>query len=65
MGADLSLNPLEENIQEAVEDILNGKPEVIIECVGTSLTQEQLVKLIKPGGKVIWFRVADPENKIR
>ena len=65
LGADVSLNPLEENIQEAVEDLLHGRPEVVVECVGKSLTQEESINLVKPGGKVIWFGVADPKNKIK
>ena len=65
LGADMSLNSCGGNMQEAIEDTLHGRPEVVIECAGNPLTQRQSVELVKLGGRVIWFGVADPENKIK
>ena len=66
LGADLSLNPNDvNNIQEAIGNFLSGKPEVVVECVGKSSTQEESIKLVKPGGRVIWFGVANPDDEIK
>ena len=65
LGADLALVPTATNIVKSVEQFFDGKADRVIECVGSSHTQEDSLSLIKPGGRVVWFGVANPKAEVR
>ena len=65
LGANLALDPSRADVEREVENFLRGKAEVVMECVGTLQTEEQSLKLVEPGGTVIWFGVADPKTRVR
>lgn len=65
LGADLTLDPAQTNIEKEVEDFLGGKAEVVIEAVGNPQTQGESLNLVRPGGRVIWFGVADPKAEAK
>lgn len=64
LGVDLALDPTT-NMVKSVEEFFDGKADRVIECVGSSHTQEDSLSLIKPGGRVVWFGVADPKTEVR
>ena len=65
LGVDLALDPTTTNIVNSVEEFFDGKADRVIECVGSSPTQEDSLSLVKPGGRVVWFGVADPKAEVR
>ncbi|MEM2939332.1 MAG: zinc-binding dehydrogenase [Candidatus Bathyarchaeia archaeon] len=54
-GADHVLNPLEHNIVDAVNDILGGKADVVIEASGASGTINLATEITREGGKLVIF----------
>jgi 2-desacetyl-2-hydroxyethyl bacteriochlorophyllide A dehydrogenase len=53
IGADVVINPLEEDVREAALDIFGGREaDVVIEAVGSKETTEQSFVLARPGGRV-------------
>ena len=65
LGVDLALDPTTTNIVNSVEEFFDGKADRVIECVGSSHTQEDSLFLVKPGGRVVWFGVANPKAEVR
>ncbi len=65
LGVDLALDPTTTNVVNSVEEFLDGKADRVIECVGSSHTQEDSLSFVKPGGRVVWFGVADPKAEVR
>ncbi|RLE06633.1 alcohol dehydrogenase, partial [Candidatus Aerophobetes bacterium] len=65
LGADLALDPTRADIEKEVEEFLGGKPEVVIEAIGNPKTQSESLNLVRPGGTVIWFGVADPKVEVK
>lgn len=64
LGADITLKELAVNKEKSIENIFEGKVDVVLECTGNPQTQEEAVLLAKPGGEVVLFGVADPQIKI-
>jgi len=64
LGADFVLDPSKEDILRSIPQILGQAPDVVIECVGKKETMEKSWRLVSPGGKVVWFGVADPKEEI-
>jgi 2-desacetyl-2-hydroxyethyl bacteriochlorophyllide A dehydrogenase len=53
LGAQLAIDPAEENLAEACADWCKGKEvSAVIECAGKAETVDQALKLVSPGGKV-------------
>lgn len=65
LGASLVLDPTKVNIKKEVKTFLRGKAEVVIECIGNPKTQAESLNLVEPGGRVIWFGVADPKAEVK
>jgi len=59
------LDPAEVNIEKKIENFLGGKPEVVMEAIGNPKTESESLNLVKPGGTVIWFGVADPKAEVK
>ncbi|MBD3861610.1 zinc-binding dehydrogenase [Bacillus sp. 28A-2] len=54
LGAKAVLDPLHEDLYERVMDLTNNKgADVVIECVGTSATVSQMLKMVKRGGRCV------------
>jgi 2-desacetyl-2-hydroxyethyl bacteriochlorophyllide A dehydrogenase len=55
VGADIAINPAEENEVERIMQFTNGDGvDVVFETVGsTSSTMEKAIKMTKPGGKIV------------
>lgn len=65
LGARLALDPTKVNTEREIKTFLKGKAEVVIECVGNPSTQAESINLVEPGGRVIWFGVADTKAEIK
>jgi 2-desacetyl-2-hydroxyethyl bacteriochlorophyllide A dehydrogenase len=59
LKADFVLNPLSENFEESVIDITSGGADTVIECVGSQAAAESAVRLVKKGGKIVIFGLAN------
>ncbi len=61
MGADVVVNPAEENLAEVVKRVAGaaGAP-IVIEAVGVGPTARQSIELVKPGGNVTWIGNSQP-----
>ena len=64
-GASLALDSTKVNLKRETKTFLKGKAEVVIECIGNPTTQAESLNLVEPGGRVIWFGVADPKAEIK
>lgn len=65
LGANLSLDPTKVKIEKEIKTFLKEKAEVVIECIGNPSTQVESLNLVEPGGRVIWFGVADPQAEVK
>ena len=54
LGADIVVESL-----EAYAEMNESTPDVVIECIGNSATQEAALKIVKPGGQVVLFGDGD------
>ena len=57
LGADIVLNPMEEDIQSAILDLTQVGADVVIECVGKTSTAQSALDLARRGGIVELFGV--------
>lgn len=64
LGADYSLNPVEENISEKINEITDFQVDIVIECVGDKNSVDQAIKLAGKGGKVVIFGLAPKDRYI-
>ncbi len=62
--ADFTLNPENKYFASDFENITSGGADVVIECVGNQSAAKLAFKLVKPGGRVIIFGLADPDAEI-
>lgn len=54
MGADMILNPLNENIEESIAEFTHGrKPTVVIDAVGTAATLEEAIRIVSGAGRLV------------
>lgn len=61
LGADLTLDPSENDLSKKLIDFTNGGANVVIECVGKKETVEMSLDLVDKGGTVVIFGLA-PAN---
>jgi 2-desacetyl-2-hydroxyethyl bacteriochlorophyllide A dehydrogenase len=59
LNADYVFNSSEINVVEKVIDITSGAADTIIECVGSQTAAESALKLVRKGGKIIIFGLAN------
>ena len=64
LGADYSLNPVEEKISEKIHELTDSQVDVVIECVGSKNAVDQAIKLAGKGGKVVIFGLAPNDQNI-
>lgn len=64
LGADVVINPRNEEVAQSIWDFFKAKPDVAIECVGSKETIGQSLELCRRGGRVLLFGVVDPKVKI-
>jgi 2-desacetyl-2-hydroxyethyl bacteriochlorophyllide A dehydrogenase len=60
LHADYTLNPLNKFFHSDFENITSGGADIVIECVGNQSAAELAFKLIKPGGRIVIFGMAEP-----
>ncbi len=53
LGADLVINPAEENVTDLITTKVGGRPPVVFEAVGVVGTIQQSMELVAPSGRVI------------
>lgn len=63
LGADLIINPLKENVQEALDSYCSNV-DVVIECVGNVHTQADAVNFAGKGATVMLFGLTGPDAEI-
>lgn len=63
VGADIVINAKEEDAVEKVRSVTNKRgADYVIECVGSITTYEQALKMLRPGGSLLFFG-ATPDNE--
>lgn len=56
LGSDIVINAKNEDVDRAVMDMTNGRgADVVIECAGQLETWLSAVRLVRRGGRVLWF----------
>lgn len=65
LGADLVVNPVAENVSDAVFAAAGAPPPVVFECVGIEGTIEQAMELVARAGRVIVAGVCMNEDRFR
>lgn len=63
LGATLTINPLEEDVEAVLRDYCNNV-NVVIECVGNIHTQADAIKFAGKGATVMYFGLAAPEESL-
>lgn len=61
LGATKTINPLEEDIDKVLGEY-SDNVDVVIECVGSTRTQADAIRLAGKGGVVMFFGLASPED---
>jgi len=65
LGASQVVDPQTQDLTKVVKDATeNLGADVVIECVGSEATAQQVVELVGDGGTVLFFGVAPPEAQI-
>ncbi len=61
LGADLTIDPINANLKDGITDFLGVPgPDVVIECVGTTIAVRQAFEITKRGTTVLLFSVPKP-----
>lgn len=63
LGATLTINPLEEDVEAVLRDYCNNV-NVVIECVGNIHTQADAIKFAGKGATVMYFGLAAPDESL-
>lgn len=64
LGADLVIDPAQQNLLEAVSAAAGGPPPVVFEAVGVEGTLQQAMELVARGGRVVVVGVCMKEDRI-
>lgn len=64
LGADMAVNPLQDDVRRALLSLDPEGADVVFEAAGLAATAEQSLHLAKRGGKVIFFGVVPPAEKV-
>ena len=62
-GADIVINPFEEDLYKKVMSIKNTGADVVIEAAGNSAMQAEALRLVKKGGNILYFGCS-PSDKL-
>lgn len=63
LGADKTINPMEEEVQKVLESYCQNV-DVVIECVGNVRTQADAIQFAGKGATIMYFGLAGPEDTI-
>lgn len=63
LGADLAIDPINEDIENIISEYTKNV-DCVIECAGSQRTQEQAVQLAGKSARVMFFGLSSPETKI-
>lgn len=63
-GADYSLNPFDEKIFEAINNLTESQVDVVIECAGNIKSVDTAIKVSGKGGKVVVFGLTSKDKNI-
>ncbi len=55
MGADVVMNPRNDNLKEIVADAAGGGVDIALEAVGITPSAQQSIELVKTGGTAVWI----------
>lgn len=64
VGTDYTFNPLDKYFLSDFRNITSGGADVVIECVGNRAAAGLTFELVKPGGRIVLFGLADPNAAI-
>jgi threonine dehydrogenase-like Zn-dependent dehydrogenase len=64
LGADVALDPAEDEVAARVAEVTSGGADLVIEAVGIEATRRQAVQLAAPGGTVVLLGNAEPESEL-
>lgn len=64
LGADVCINPLEEDVKKALRAAGMNRIQTVIECVGRTSTIEQAIEIADPKAIVMMFGLTKPEEEI-
>ena len=63
-GADFIIDPLSQDIKDAIQEISSGGVDVIIDCSGSEDVQVNSIDFIKKGGVILFFGCSPEERRI-
>ncbi len=63
LGADVAIDPLHED-PVTIGGVIEGGADVVIEAVGSRVTNRQAIDWAAPGGTVLWFGVTPPGQTV-
>ncbi|MBO4402036.1 MAG: zinc-dependent alcohol dehydrogenase family protein [Selenomonadaceae bacterium] len=64
LGADLTVNPIEQNLDEFLAGVTRNV-NCVIECVGNTRTQEDAIRVAGKGATVMFFGLVGPDAEIK
>lgn len=64
LGADATIDPVNENAVEAIKEYANGGVDVVIESAGLPVTVTQCFEVVKTGGRIVLFGVNNPDTRV-
>jgi L-iditol 2-dehydrogenase len=65
LGADVALNPTEDDVRQAVRDATGGAgADYLVEAVGSKETLLQTVDLVRPDAEMLWFGLPDTRKPV-
>jgi (R,R)-butanediol dehydrogenase/meso-butanediol dehydrogenase/diacetyl reductase len=64
LGADVVLNPKEQNPAEKVREMTGRAPELIFECIGVKGTLENAIEMVAPRGQIVVVGVCMEPDQI-
>lgn len=63
-GAEYSFNPDDEYFLQKLNDLFNGDIDVVIECAGNESAVKTSLEIVRKGGRVVIFGLADKSAKV-
>jgi threonine dehydrogenase-like Zn-dependent dehydrogenase len=64
LGADITLNGLDDDTPRRIEEITDGGADIVIEAVGVTATRRQAIETAAPGGTVVLLGNAELESEL-
>ncbi len=64
LGATATIDPTRGDPVKTLKDLSNGGPDVVIESAGLAVTVSQCLELVNRGGRIVFFGVCDPKDRV-